>query len=72
MQLAAERNPGAATLALLKVAVYEDDGATRVDVVEPEKVVAQIRDSEVNERGFELRKRFIKLIKALKEVRVGG
>ena len=71
MQLAAETNPGAATLALLKVAVYEEDGATRVDVVEPEKEVAQIRDPEVNDRGLELRKRFIKMIKALEEARAG-
>lgn len=72
MQLAAEANPGAATLALLKVAVYEQDGATRVDVVEPEKEVAQIRAAEANERGLELRKRFIKMIKALKEARAGA
>jgi glutaredoxin 3 len=72
MQLAAEANPGAATLALLKVAVYEEDGATRVDIVEPEKEVAQIRAPEVNERGLELRKRFIKIIKALKEARAGA
>jgi len=71
MQLAAEANLGAATLALLKVAVYEEDGATRVDIVEPEKEVAQIRGSEVNERGLELRKRFIRIIKALKKARAG-
>lgn len=69
MQLAAEAHPGAATLALLKIAVHEEDGATRVDIIEPEKEVAQIRDSEVNERGLELRKRFIKMMKALKEAR---
>jgi len=71
MQLAAEANPGAATLALLKVAVYEEEGATRVDLAEPEKEVAQIRAPEVNERGLELRRRFIKMIKALEEVRAG-
>jgi hypothetical protein len=71
MQLAAEANLGAATLALLKVAVYEEDGATRVDIVEPEKEVAQIRGSKVNERGLELRKRFIRMIKALKKARAG-
>jgi glutaredoxin 3 len=69
MQLAAEANSGAATLALLKVAVYEQDGATHVDVVEPEKEVAQIRAAEANERGLELRKRFIKMIKALRQAR---
>ncbi|MDQ3966223.1 MAG: glutathione S-transferase N-terminal domain-containing protein [Actinomycetota bacterium] len=72
MQLAAGANLGAATLALLKVAVYEQDGVTRVDAIEPEKAAAQIRNSEVNERGLELRKRFIRLIKALKHTSTGG
>ncbi len=64
-KIAAEANPGAATLALLKVAVYEEDGITRVDAVEPEKGAGQIRAPELNDRGLELRKRFIKTIKAL-------
>ena len=63
--LAAGANLGAATLALLKIAVYEEDGVTCIDAVEPEKAAAQIRNSEVNERGLELRKRFIKVTKAL-------
>ena len=65
LHLAAGANLGAATLALLKVAVYQEDGVTRVDAVEPEKAAAQVRNSEVNERGLELRKRFIRTIKAL-------
>ena len=65
IRLAAEVNPGAAVLALLEIAVYEDDGLTRVDAIEPEKGVGQIRDSELNDRGLELRKRFITTIKAL-------
>jgi glutaredoxin len=71
LQLAAGANLGAATLALLKVAVYEEDGVTRVDVIEPEKAAAQVRSSEVNERGLELRKRFIKVIKALEHTNTG-
>ena len=63
--LAARANPGAAALALLKIAVYEEDGLTRVDAVEPEKGAGQIRDPELNDRGLELRKRFIKTIKGL-------
>ena len=70
LQLAAGANLGAATLALLKVAVYEEDGETRVDAIEPEKAAAQIRNSEVNERGLELRKRFIRTIKALERAGV--
>ncbi len=64
-RLAAEANPGAATLALLKIAVYEEDGLTRVDAIEPEKGAGQIRAPKLNDRGLELRKRFIKSIKAL-------
>ena len=65
LRLATEADPGAATLALLKIAVYEEDGLTRVDAVEPEKGAGQIRDPELNDRGLELRKRFIKTIKGL-------
>ena len=35
MLLAARANLGAATLALLKIAVYEEDGAIRVGAIEP-------------------------------------
>jgi glutaredoxin/uncharacterized protein (DUF302 family) len=65
LELATAANPGAAALALLKISIYEQDGLTRVDAVEPEKAAGQIRDPEVNDRGLELRKRFIKTIKAL-------
>ncbi len=65
MRLAAEANPGAAALALLKISIHEEDGLTRVDAVEPEKEAAQIRDAEVNDRGLELRKRFIRTVKTL-------
>ena len=65
LRLAAEANPGAATLALLKIALYEEDGLTRVDAVEPEKGAGQIRDPEVNDRGLGLREQFIRVIKAL-------
>ena len=65
LQLAAGANLGAATLALLKVAVYEEDGVICVDAVEPEKAAAQIRSSEVNERGLALRKSIIRTINAL-------
>jgi glutaredoxin 3 len=65
VRLAAEANAGAATLALLKIAIYEEGGLTRVDAIEPEKGVAQIRDPELNDRGLELRKRFVEMIKTL-------
>ena len=65
LRLAAEANSGAATLALLKIAVYEEDGLSRVDAVEPEKGAGQIRSPKLNDSGFELCKRFIKTIKTL-------
>jgi glutaredoxin/uncharacterized protein (DUF302 family) len=65
VRLAVRANAGAATLALLEIAVYEEDGLTRVDAIEPEKGVGQIRAPELNDRGLELRKRFIRTIKAL-------
>ena len=64
-RIAAEANPGPATLTLLKIAVYEEDGLTRVDAIEPEKGAGQIRAPELNDRGLELRKRLMKTIKAL-------
>ena len=70
LQLAAGANLGAATFALLKVAVYEKDGVTRVDVVEPEKAAEQVRNSEVSERGLALRKSIIRTIKALERADV--
>jgi glutaredoxin 3 len=65
LRLAAEANPGAAALALLKISIYEEDGLTHVEAIEPEKAAGQIRNPEVNDRGLELRKRFIRTIKAL-------
>ena len=70
LRLAAEANPGAATLALLKIAVYEENGSTRVDAVEPEKGAGQIRSPQLNDRGLELRKRFIRTIKAIQRSNV--
>jgi hypothetical protein len=70
MRLASEATPGAAALALLEIALYEEDGLTRVDAIEPEKGVGQIRDPEVNDRGLKLRKRFIRTIKALQRSNV--
>jgi hypothetical protein len=36
-----------------------------VDAVEPEKGASQIRNPQINDRGLELRKRLIKIIKRL-------
>lgn len=72
MRLAAEANVGSATLTLLKIAVYEEDGSTRVQAIEPEKGAGQIRDPEVNDRGLELRKRFIRAVKDLERSHLEG
>lgn len=68
---AAKVHPGAAVLALLKIAVYEEDGLTRVDAIEPEKGVGQIRDPELNDRGLELRKLLIRTVKSLERSEAG-
>jgi glutathione S-transferase len=65
LELAAEANRGAAALALLEISIYQEDGLTRVDAIEPEKEAGQIRDPAVNDRGLELRKRFIRTVRAL-------
>jgi glutaredoxin/uncharacterized protein (DUF302 family) len=65
VRLAAEANAGAATLALLNIAVYEEDSMTCVDAIEPEKEAGQIRAPKLNDRGLELRKWFIRTIKDL-------
>ena len=65
LRLAAGANPAAAALALLEISIHEEDGLTRVDATEPEKAAGQIRDPDVNDRGLELRKRFIRIVKAL-------
>jgi glutathione S-transferase len=70
MLLASEATPGAAALTLLEIAVYEEDGFTRVDAIEPAKGVGQIRDPEVNDRGLKLREGFINTIKALQRSNV--
>jgi glutaredoxin 3 len=41
MRLASEATLGAAALALLEIAVYEEDGLTRVDAIEREKGLAR-------------------------------
>jgi hypothetical protein len=50
--------------------MYEEDGVTRIDAIEPEKGAAQVRSPEVNDRGLELRKRFIGAIEALEHANV--
>ena len=50
--------------------MYEKDGVTRIDAVEPEKAAAQIRNYEVNERGLALRKSIMRTIKALERAGV--
>ena len=55
-------NPGAASLGLLQIAVYEQNGQVHVSAIKPEKTVAPVRNSEVSSSGHELQERLIKLI----------
>ena len=60
-----EVNPGAISLGLLQIAIYEHNGQVQVSALKPEKSVAPVRSSEINSSGHELQQRLIKLIASL-------
>ena len=60
----AEINPGATSLGLLQIALYEQDGQVHVSAIKPENTVAPIRNSEINSSGHELQERLIKLVES--------
>jgi len=60
----AEINPGATSLGLLQIAIYEQNGQVHVSVIKPEKNVAPVRDSEINSSGHELQERLMKLLES--------
>ncbi len=61
----AEVNPGATSLGLLQIAIYEQNGQVHVSAIKPEKTVAPVRESEINSSGHELQERLMKLIESL-------
>jgi glutaredoxin/uncharacterized protein (DUF302 family) len=61
----AEVNPGAISLGLLQIAIYEHNGQVHVSALKPEKSVAPVRSSEINSSGHELQQRLIELIESL-------
>lgn len=65
IQEAARVDVGAASLALMKIAVYEQDDSTAVSFVEPEKSAAYLRDPAIYAKGLELRKSLIRIIRSL-------
>ncbi len=60
----AEVNPGAISLGLLQIAIYEQNGQVHVSAIKPEKTVAPVRNSGINSSGHELQERLIKLIES--------
>ena len=60
----AEINPGAASLGLLQISLYEQNGQVHVSAIKPENTVAPIRNSEINSSGHELQERLIKLVES--------
>lgn len=60
----AEINPGATSLGLLQIALYEQDGQIHVSAIKPENNVAPVRNSEINSSGHELQVRLMKLVES--------
>jgi glutaredoxin 3 len=61
----ADVSPGATSLGLLQISVYEQNGRVRISAIKPESAVAPIRNSEITGDGHELQERLIDLIESL-------
>ncbi len=57
-------NPGATSLSLLQIALYEQDGQVHVSAIKPENNVSPVRNSEINSSGHELQVRLMKLVES--------
>jgi glutaredoxin 3 len=60
----AKIDPGATSLGLLQIALYEQNGQVHVAAIKPENTVAPLRSSEVNSSGHELQERLMKLVES--------
>jgi glutaredoxin 3 len=63
----AEINPGATSLGLLQIALYEQDGQIHVSAIKPENNVASVRNSEINSSGHKLQVRLMKLVESFNQ-----
>ncbi len=61
----ADVNPGATSLGLLHISIYEQNGRAHISAIKPESAVAPIRNSEITGDGHELQERLIDLIESL-------
>ena len=61
----ADVSPGAISLSLLQISIYEHEGQVYVSAIRPESAVAPIRNSEITGDGHELQERLTELIESL-------
>jgi hypothetical protein len=61
----ADVSPGATSLGLLQISIYEQNGRVHISAIKPEGAVAPIRNSEITGDGHELQERLIDLIESL-------
>jgi glutaredoxin/uncharacterized protein (DUF302 family) len=61
----ADVSPGAISLGLLQISIYERNGQVHIAAIKPERAVAPIRNSEITSNGHGLQERLIGLIESL-------
>jgi glutaredoxin/uncharacterized protein (DUF302 family) len=61
----ADVSPGAISLGLLQISIYEHNGQIYISAIKPESAVAPIRNSEITGDGHELQERLTELIESL-------
>ena len=61
----ADASPGATSLGLLQISIYEQNGRVHISAIKPERAVAPIRNSEITGDGHGLQERLIDLVESL-------
>ena len=61
----ADVSPGAISLGLLQISIYEHNGQIYISAIKPESAVAPIRNAEIIGDGHELQERLTELIESL-------
>ena len=61
----ADVSPGATSLGLLQISIYEQNGQVTVSVIKPERAIAAIRNSEITSNAHKLQERLMKLTESL-------
>jgi hypothetical protein len=61
----ADVSPGATSLGLLQISIYEHNGQIYISAIKPESAVAPIRNAEITGDGHELQARLTELIESV-------